>query len=77
MIIPIDQFAQLVSEIDISKYKQKEFAEIVKLIQNETTQEEQVDLKFSIEEIHDAWNSVYGKEKWKPRLIEELEQRLL
>ena len=31
----IEQFAQLVSEIDISKYEQKEFAEIVKLIQYE------------------------------------------
>lgn len=36
----------------------------------------EVDKRFSIEEIQDAWNSVYGKEKWKPRLIEELEQRL-
>ena len=28
----IEQFAQLVSEIDISKYEQREFAEIVKAI---------------------------------------------
>ena len=28
----IGQFAQLVSEIDISKYEQREFAEIVKAI---------------------------------------------
>jgi len=50
---------------------------IIPIELDEKIQEEQVDLKFSIEEIHDAWNSVYGKEKWKPRLIEELEQRLL
>ena len=31
----IEYFAQLVSEIDISKYEQREFAEIVKLIHYE------------------------------------------
>ena len=31
----IEQFAQLVSEIDISKYEQKEFAHIVSLIKYE------------------------------------------
>ena len=31
----IEHFAQLVSEIDISKYEQKEFAEIIKLIKYE------------------------------------------
>ena len=31
----IEHFAQLVSEIDISKYEQEEFAEIIKLIKYE------------------------------------------
>ena len=37
---------------------------------------EEVDKRFSIEEILDAWYSVYGKEKWEPKFIEELRQRL-
>ena len=36
----------------------------------------EVDKRFSIEEILDAWYSVYGKEKWEPKFIEELRQRL-
>jgi len=35
----IDHFAQLISEIDISKYEQREFADIVKLIKHEIFKE--------------------------------------
>ena len=36
----------------------------------------EVDRRFSIEEILEAWYFVHGKEKWKPLIVEELEQRL-
>ena len=36
----------------------------------------EVDKRFSIEEILEAWYSVHGKEKWEPEIIEELRQRL-
>ena len=35
----IEHFAQLVSEIDISKYEQREFAHIVSLIKHEIFKE--------------------------------------
>ena len=36
----------------------------------------EVDKRFSIDEILEVWYSVYGKEKWEPKFIEELRQRI-
>jgi hypothetical protein len=37
---------------------------------------EELDKRFSIDEILEAWYSVHGKEKWEPEIVVELRQRL-